>query len=104
VLTENPRFGPLTAISAAAVFDAIAPMRKQLEDTDWADEHSNPRQRMYQFLCWVYGSDTKRFKAIVGKDGLPKERAVRCGREWQEINEAWGQVLAPHVKAPAPAR
>lgn len=104
LLTANPKFGPLTAISAAAVWDSIAPMTRKLDESDFSDEHSFPRQRMYQFLCWVYGSDTKRFKAIVGKDGLPRARAARCGREWQEINAAWGTVLAPHVRTPAAAR
>jgi hypothetical protein len=105
LLTANPKFGPLTAISAAAVWDSIAPMTRKLDESDFSDEHSFPRQRMYQFLCWVYGSDTKRFKAIVGKDGLPRARAARCGREWQEINAAWSAVLAPHVReTPAAAR
>jgi len=103
LLADNPKFGPLTAISAAAVFDAMTPMNRRLDDSDWADEHSYPRQRVFQFLCWVYGSDTKRFRPIVGKDGLPRERAARCGREWREINGAWDQVLAAHVKPPAPA-
>jgi hypothetical protein len=102
LLTANPKFGPLTAISAAAVWDSLAPMSRQLDESDFSDEHSFPRQRMYQFLCWVYGSDTKRFRPIVGRDALPKERAARCGREWREINAAWDTVLAPHLRTPAP--
>jgi hypothetical protein len=98
LLADNPKFGPLTAISAAAVFDAMVPMKAKLDDSDWADEHSYPRQRVFQYLCWVYGSDPGRFKAIAGKNGLPRDRAARCGDEWKQINRSWDAVLAPHVR------
>jgi hypothetical protein len=99
LLADNPSFGAQTAISAALLFDALAQARGKIGDGDFADEHSFPEQRTYQFLCWVYGSDPKRFRSIVGRDGLPRERAARCGDEWRQLNSSWSRLLAPYAKA-----
>ncbi len=98
LLAKNPKFGPLTALSAAMFFAALTDLRGKLSDTDFADEHSIHEQRVYQFLCWMYGSDRKRFKGIVGPDLLPHSRAVRCGDEWRQVNRSWNALLAPHAK------
>jgi hypothetical protein len=98
LLTSDKRFGPLVPLSAAMLFDAIKTDDGRLGDSDFADEHSLPQQRVYQFLCWIYGSDTKRFKGIVGKDMLPRERAVRCANEYRQLRSSWDQLLAPHLK------
>lgn len=101
LLTSDERFGPLAPIAAAALFDAIKTDDGKLGDSDFADEHSLPQQRVYQFLCWVYGSDTKRYKGIVGRDMLPRARAVRCKGEYRQLRSSWSQLLAPHLKPAA---
>jgi hypothetical protein len=101
LLADNPKFGPLTAFSAALFFDALAASRGELTDSDFADEHSILQQRTYQFLCWVYGSDRKRFKALVGPGLLPKARAVRCGDEWKQVKTSWDTLLGPYALASA---
>jgi hypothetical protein len=98
LLTSDKRFGPLVPLSAAMLFDAIKHDDGKLGDSDFADEHSLPQQRVYQFLCWIYGSDTKRFKGIVGKDMLPRERARRCADEYRQLRSSWDQLLQPHLK------
>jgi hypothetical protein len=98
LLTSDDRFGPLVPLSAAMLFDAIKTDDGKLGDSDFADEHSLPQQRVYQFLCWIYGSDTKRFKGLVGKDMLPRQRAVRCASEYRQLRSSWDQLLAPHLK------
>jgi hypothetical protein len=99
LLTTDERFGPLAPVSAAALFDAIKTDDGRLGRSDFADEHSLPQQRVYQFLCWVYGSDRQRFKSIVGRDGLPRARARRCADEYKQLRSSWDQLLAPHRKA-----
>ncbi|MDO8188898.1 DUF4344 domain-containing metallopeptidase [Conexibacter sp. JD483] len=94
LLNKSPNFGPRSAFTAALLFDAIANSR-DLQEGDFADEHSLPEQRVYQFLCWTYGSDPKNFKVLIGEDGLPKERAGRCVDEWKQVNRSWGRLLAP---------
>jgi hypothetical protein len=99
LLTKNPRFGPGAAISAALLFDALAERRGELQYEDFADEHSVNEQRVYQFLCWVYGSDRREFSSLVGRGGvLPRRRAVRCGHEWKQVNKSWTALLAPYAK------
>ena len=101
LLANNPKFGPATALSAAIFFDAYRQLRGKLTDEDFADEHSVLEQRIYQFICWVYGSDPKEFRSLVGKDGLPRERARRCPGEWNQLQRSWDRLLAPYVIQPA---
>jgi hypothetical protein len=101
LLADNPRFGPFTAFSAALFFDGVARLRGRLTAADFADEHSILEQRVYQFLCWIYGSDRQRFKSLVGPQLLPRARAVRCGDEWKQVTSSWATLLAPHAAPPA---
>jgi hypothetical protein len=63
------------------------------------DEHSLNTQRMFDLACLVYGSDPQRFGNLVGEDGLPRERAVRCPAEYEQKNRAWSKLLKPHYRA-----
>lgn len=101
LLADNPKFGPLTAFSAALFFDALSASSGQLTDADFADEHSINQQRTYQFLCWVYGSDRARFKSLVGPGLLPKSRAAGCGAEWTQVKTSWDTLLTPYALASA---
>lgn len=100
LLADNPKFGPLTALSAALFFDAYRQLRGKLKEADFADEHSLLEQRVYQFLCWVYGSDPAEYRSLVGRGGLPRARAVRCTAEWTQLKRSWDTLLAPHVLTP----
>lgn len=101
LLADNPKFGPSTALSAAVFFDAYRQLRGKLKSADFADEHSILEQRIYQFLCWVYGSDPQTYRPLVGRGGLPRSRAARCGDEWKQLTHSWDVLLAPHVLPPA---
>ncbi len=101
LLTADHRFGPLVPLSAAMLFDGLKTEDGKLGDSDFADEHSLPQQRVYQFLCWIYGSDPKHFRGIVGHDMLPRQRAVRCPAEYRQLRASWDQLLAPYLKQPA---
>jgi hypothetical protein len=98
LLADNPKFGPATALTAALFFDAMSSIRGKLHDEDFADEHSILEQRVYQFLCWTYGSDPKEFRSIVGKGGLPRARAARCPEEFNQVKTSWDRLLAPYAK------
>jgi len=64
---------------------------------DYADEHGTPAQRAYNLLCIAYGSDTKFFKAIVGKGYLPRSRAEFCEEEYEQVQDAFELLLHPHI-------
>ncbi|MDO8211141.1 DUF4344 domain-containing metallopeptidase [Conexibacter sp. CPCC 206217] len=97
LLTDSPDFGPRSAFSAALLFDALSRVQEPGE-SDFADEHSLPKQRVYQFLCWIYGSNTKRYRSLVGENGLTKARAPRCKDEWRQVNRSWSRLLAPYAR------
>jgi hypothetical protein len=94
---RTPSFGPLAAVSAALFFAALGQSRGELAP-DFTDVHSTPEQRTYQFLCWVYGSDPREFRSLVGDDGLPRDRAAGCPGEWRQANYAWTTLLRPFRK------
>ena len=66
---------------------------------DYADEHSTPEQRGFNVLCMAYGADPKLFGGVVGeKRGfLPKHRAETCEEEYEHIQDAYEELIEPHV-------
>ncbi|HST42834.1 MAG TPA: DUF4344 domain-containing metallopeptidase [Conexibacter sp.] len=97
LLANTRGFGPRSALSAAILFAGFSGDDAPTDDA-YADEHSLSQQRVYQFLCWIYGSDPRAFRSIVGRDGLPRARAVRCPSEWRQVNRSWSRLLVPHLK------
>jgi hypothetical protein len=75
---------------------AIQPETDQFESADFADEHSLGPQRLFNVLCWIYGSDPDKYGGIVADGHLPEDRAVRCPGEWDRMSKAWERLLAPY--------
>ncbi|MGE0158853.1 MAG: DUF4344 domain-containing metallopeptidase [Gemmatimonadales bacterium] len=75
---------------------AIQPATSQFEQYEFADEHSLGPVRLFNVLCWIYGSDPEKYGAIVADGHLPEERAVRCPGEWDRMSKAWQRLLAPY--------
>jgi hypothetical protein len=75
---------------------AIQPATAEFEQYEFADEHSLGPVRLYNVLCWIYGSDPEKYGSIVADGHLPEERAVRCPAEWDRMSKAWQRLLAPH--------
>lgn len=66
------------------------------DESDYAGEHSLGPQRLYNIMCWIYGSDPRKYSGIVTNGGLPEERAVRCPGEYDRMSKAWQRILQPH--------
>jgi hypothetical protein len=64
---------------------------------DYADEHGTPAQRAYNLLCMAYGADEKLFRDIVSKGYLPKDRAEFCDEEYEQVQHAFDELIAPHI-------
>ncbi|MCV7004887.1 hypothetical protein BHQ23_22400 [Mycobacterium gordonae] len=64
------------------------------------DGHSMDITRMYNWECWIYGSDTTANAGIVTSGDLPEDRAGNCEEEFQNMSRAWQQMLGPHLKKP----
>ncbi len=82
-----------SALAAAEFFDRIS--GGQL---NFADEHSLNEQRVFNILCWLYGSDPGKYVRIVGSGVLPVDRAERCPDEYKQLERSWIQLLEPHLK------
>ena len=63
----------------------------------FANEHSTPAQRAYNEMCIAYGSDKKLFADYASQGYLPKERAEFCDEEYFQIQDAFEQLLHPHL-------
>jgi hypothetical protein len=69
----------------------------QLDEVDFADEHSFDKQRAYSIACWVYGSNAARYGFL--RQFLPVSRRVRCPDEYRRLKKAWFSFLRPHIRA-----
>lgn len=65
------------------------------------DGHSMDITRMYNWECWIYGSDTTANASMVTSGDLPEDRAGNCEEEFQNMSKAWQQMLGPHLRKPS---
>lgn len=63
----------------------------------FSDVHGAPMQRYYNLLCMGLGADAQTFSDVVEKGYLPRERARNCGLEFDEVNYAFSQTVAPFI-------
>jgi hypothetical protein len=75
---------------------AIQPATSDFEQYEFADEHSLGPVRLFNVLCWIYGSDPTKYSPIVDDGHLPEERAVRCPGEWDRMSKSWQRLLQPY--------
>lgn len=82
----------------ARSFAASAAARTELGADDFSDVHSLDQQRVYNLLCWIYGSNPQANADLVTGGQLPEERANGCSEEWAQLNKAWSTLLDPYWK------
>ncbi|MUL80699.1 MULTISPECIES: DUF4344 domain-containing metallopeptidase [unclassified Mycolicibacterium] len=68
------------------------------DDALMADVHTLNQARMYNFECWIYGSNPDSNADIVTDGLLPQDRADGCQDEFAKLTNAWSELLAPHLK------
>lgn len=64
---------------------------------DAAETHSLPAQRAYNLLCMAYGANPKLFSDLVSGGQLPKDRVEFCEEEFEQVQQAYSDLIAPHV-------
>lgn len=82
----------------ARMFRAYAEERGEVGEDVFADEHPLDQARMYNFQCWIYGSDPTANADVVDDGLLPPRRAQGCEAEYNKLAQAWSALLAPHLK------
>jgi hypothetical protein len=81
------------AVLDAAVSFSLASERYDLAENDFADLHSLDRQRYYNMVCWVIGSDPQAHAGLAHEAGLPDTRAATCAEEYQRLDRSWSKLL-----------
>ena len=64
------------------------------------DEHNLNRQRAYQILCLMVGSDPGKFKGLADQMKMPETRQQTCKRDFAKTSEGWQTVLKPWLREP----
>ena len=98
ILLDGTPEGEGMVLSAAMFFAVVSDNRGNDELAFW-DEHSLDQQRFYDMLCLTYGSNPSQNKHLLGKNGLPTDRADRCPAEFKRVDSAWKKILAPYLKS-----
>jgi Putative metallopeptidase len=64
------------------------------------DEHSLDRQRAYEIVCLMVGSDPQRFAEAAIKANLPEDRQETCQGDYSNVSWSWTTALKPHLRSP----
>lgn len=90
--------GNQAVIDAATSFYGDGDEKVEVEETDFADEHGLDRQRYFNMVCWVYGSDPAANADLVDDGWLPEERAELCEGEFERLDRSWTKLLEGHLR------
>ena len=64
------------------------------------DEHGLDRQRAYQIICLLVGSDPYKFSDLADQVKMPEDRQGTCQGDYSNSLWSWQLVLKPHLRAP----
>jgi Putative metallopeptidase len=73
--------------------------RKQGEALDFSDAHGLERQRAYQIICLMVGSDQEHFRELADWVRMPRDRQRTCANDYEDATFAWHSLLEPHRHA-----
>lgn len=63
------------------------------------DVHGLDRQRAFQIVCLMVGSDPDRFKDLAEKIDMPEERQSTCQGDYSNASWSWETLMKPHRRA-----
>jgi hypothetical protein len=62
-------------------------------------EHGLDRQRAFNVICMMVGSDPDRFKPLAKEVRLPQWRQGSCVRDYRAASWSWEEALKPHRRS-----
>lgn len=83
----------------ARMFEHYADSEGALSEEDLAGKHPLNQARMYNMLCWMYGSDPAKFDGLITDGQLPESRAAGCENEYEMLAYSWSELFEPYEKA-----
>lgn len=66
------------------------------------EAHSLSRQRAYQIVCYMVGSDPKKFAYLADETSLPEDRRDSCEGDFSNAEWSWEKVLKDHKRTTQP--
>jgi hypothetical protein len=70
--------------------------RKQGEELDFSDAHGLERQRAYQIICLMVGSDQEHFRQLADWVRMARDRQRTCANDYEDAKYAWHSLLESH--------
>lgn len=70
---------------------------KKWTGRDFSDTASPAYQRFFNYICIAYIGNPLEFGELVENKILPKRRADRCQREYDQIRKAFNLRIMPHI-------
>ena len=68
------------------------------------DEHGLDRQRAYQIVCLMVGSDPETFSDLADQVKMPEDRQGTCQGDYSNASWSWTKALAPYLRSPGQER
>lgn len=97
VLVQVGENGEHALLDASKYF--LQKQEKELKQSYLWDEHSLNAQRLYNILCWLYGSNPTKYEHLVQQKWLPQRRATFCPEDYKRLHRSWDALLDPYNKA-----
>ena len=63
---------------------------------DFSDEHALDRQRAYNIVCLMVGSNSEKFGELADMARMPEARQHTCQFDFSNASWSWDKALAPH--------
>ena len=78
----------------------LSDKRNQKENIQmvYYDEHGLDRQRAYNIVCLMVGSNPEKFDQLAEMTQLPPERRSTCQGDYSNASWSWEKALAPHIR------
>jgi hypothetical protein len=70
---------------------------KKWTGSDFSDTASPDYQRFFNYVCMAYVAAPLQFGDLVDRGILPKRRAQRCEREYDQVRKAFNLRIMPYV-------
>jgi hypothetical protein len=62
------------------------------------DEHGLDKQRAYNIVCLMVGSNPEKFQQLAEMTKLPEDRQGTCQGDFSNASWSWEKALEPHVR------
>jgi hypothetical protein len=72
--------------------------KKKLADVGFLVAHAPDKIRADSLACNIYASDTQKFSALIGAEGLSEEAAAKCLEQLNQMQDNWSHILGPHLR------